>query len=161
MSFGEHPDFCLRVRAAGGSVWFEPAARLAYVAPPPFRPADVAYFAMRWSEAWNETTADRLREVYGLAEDDPFLAHNRKFAARHRRLWVDALPGVGVFAKSARRRVRAAVDALASPWLEHAARRRAGVRTRPFDAGPAPAPRPAPVPSPRPANPADLCLARV
>ena len=155
MSFGEHPDFCLRVRAAGGSVWFEPAARLAYVAPPPVHPADVAYFTMRWSEAWNRATAARLKDVYGLAPDDPFLAHNLKFAARHRRLWVDALPGVALLAKGMRRRVRAGIDALCAPWLEHAARRRDGVRTRPFaspsvpTAAPARAPSPAPLPSSR------------
>src|ERR1700758_827683 len=52
LSFFDHLDFCLAVCQAGGKLYFEPAAVVTHLAPPPFAPMDLPYFLLRWSNAW-------------------------------------------------------------------------------------------------------------
>jgi GT2 family glycosyltransferase len=87
-SAGEHADFCMRVRNAGGSVCFDPAAMVNQLLPLPF-PRDLAslpFFLARWSSRRNQESLDRLREVYGLAADDPGLAGYAGWLAERREL---------------------------------------------------------------------------
>jgi GT2 family glycosyltransferase len=93
----EHGDFCLSVRRAGGSVFFEPAAQVTYVPPQRLEAGDRRYFQLRWSEAWLEATIRRLTEKYGLSETDPEMEIARAFVRSQRRLrltWLDRLPSV-------------------------------------------------------------------
>jgi len=66
-SIHEHIDLGLRVRRAGGSVYFEPAAVVSYVPPPPYEWRDFPFFMVRWSDAWNESTLRRFKEKWGYS----------------------------------------------------------------------------------------------
>ncbi len=66
LSSREHLDLCLQVTAAGGGVWFEPASRVTYVTPPPVALADVPYFLLRWSDAWNEASLAHFCAKYDI-----------------------------------------------------------------------------------------------
>jgi GT2 family glycosyltransferase len=66
-SIHEHIDLGLRVRRAGGSVYFEPGAVVSYVPPPPYEWRDFPFFMVRWSDAWNESTLRRFKEKWGYA----------------------------------------------------------------------------------------------
>ncbi|MEU3296968.1 glycosyltransferase [Streptomyces longwoodensis] len=65
----EHLDFCLRLLDAGGTVWFEPASVISYLAPPPFQPADLPYFLLRWSDAWTRETLRHFAHKHGITPD--------------------------------------------------------------------------------------------
>jgi GT2 family glycosyltransferase len=83
----EHVDFCLTVRAAGGSVYFEPKAEITHVLPPPFAPGDYPFFMLRWSDAWNTATMNHFQRKWGLAEDDESLREKTAWLAKHRKLY--------------------------------------------------------------------------
>ena len=72
LSTRENLDFSMAVAAAGGSIWLEPRSRITYLAPDPLRLSDVPYFALRWSDAWDRASFERLREKWGLAHDAYF-----------------------------------------------------------------------------------------
>ncbi len=74
----ENPDFCMSVRQAGGDIYFEPAALVTYLPPPPLAWSDLRYFLLRWSDAWNRASLDHFRDKWRLAEDDPALAKQFK-----------------------------------------------------------------------------------
>ena len=88
---GEHIDLCLAVRQAGGKVYFEPEAVVTYVPPPSLAWSDAAYFARRWSEAWNQATRSRFREKWALGSDDPCLREGTRWLRSHRRLLIAPL----------------------------------------------------------------------
>lgn len=62
----EHIDFCMSVRAAGGSVFLEPASQLTYSRPPPYALGDLRYFSLRWSEDWSARTLDHFFSKWDL-----------------------------------------------------------------------------------------------
>src|SRR5262245_57027010 len=62
LSSPEHIDLCLSVRAAGQSVYFEPAAAVTYVPPPPYVLSDLPYYCLRWSEGWNRKSLAHFAE---------------------------------------------------------------------------------------------------
>ena len=73
MSALENPDLCMSIRAAGGSMYLEPAAIVTYLPPPPCAWRDLPYFLLRWSVRWNRASLDRFREKWNLPADDPSL----------------------------------------------------------------------------------------
>ena len=87
----EHIDLCLAVRQTGGAVYFEPEAVVTYVPPPPLPWSDAAYFARRWSEAWNQATRRRFREKWALGSDDACLREGTRWLRSHRRLLIEPL----------------------------------------------------------------------
>jgi hypothetical protein len=123
-SFGEHVDFCLCVRRAGGAVWFEPTAVVTYLVPTAWTPADLPFFVARWSPAWNQRSRDRFVEKWGLPETDPRIVHTWGFAEDHRRQWLKPWSLGHVLGKRPRRTLRRALDSLVSPWLLARARGR-------------------------------------
>jgi GT2 family glycosyltransferase len=62
----EHLDFCLRVQALGGKIYFEPAATMTYLTPPPFTGTDLRYFLIRWSDLWTRQTLVHFAQKYGI-----------------------------------------------------------------------------------------------
>jgi GT2 family glycosyltransferase len=66
----EHIDLCMTVHKAGGEVYLEPNAHVAWLAPPPIAWSDLPYFMLRWSEAWNLATARRFRDKWRLSQTD-------------------------------------------------------------------------------------------
>jgi GT2 family glycosyltransferase len=65
----EHIDLCLRVTAAGGSIYFEPRARVAYVAPPPLAWSDVPFYLVRWSDQWTRATMRHFEKTWQVRLD--------------------------------------------------------------------------------------------
>jgi GT2 family glycosyltransferase len=62
----EHLDLCLRIRADGGEVWFEPASRVTYMEPPPVPLSDLPFFWLRWSDAWSLDSLGAFCDTYGI-----------------------------------------------------------------------------------------------
>lgn len=121
LSAAEHTDLCLLVRRGGGEVYLEPASVVTYVPPPPFESADLQYFQLRWSDAWNQATIERFREKWCLAADDPGLAALGERLAEHRRLTLEPYRRVlRLFGRPAARWIE---KVLIAP-LEQAANRR-------------------------------------
>ena len=89
MSALEHEDLCLAVRARGGSVYFEPAAKVTYIPPPPFALSDYPYFMLRWSDAWNTATLRHFQQKWSLASDDHDLQVVAQFLQSHRHLYFE------------------------------------------------------------------------
>lgn len=123
-SFGEHLDFCMRVREAGGTVWFEPGAVVTYLWPSWLAPADLPFFTARWSPAWNAASAARLASRWHLPPTDERLVHMLHFADDHRRLWLKPFSLGRMLGRDARRRLRRALDRVVSPVLLARARAR-------------------------------------
>ena len=48
--------------------------------------ADLAFFRLRWSEAWTTASFGRLAARWDLAQDSPFFLENRRWMRSHRRL---------------------------------------------------------------------------
>jgi len=69
MNTREHLDLCLAIESEGGTVWFEPESVVSYITPPPLRPFDREYFALRWSEGWTLRSLRRFRRKHGIAPE--------------------------------------------------------------------------------------------
>ena len=71
----ENPDFCMLVRHAGGSIYFEPAAIVSYLPPyaHPMNWSDLRYFILRWSYLWNYANLEPFRKKWKIPENDPSL----------------------------------------------------------------------------------------
>jgi glycosyltransferase involved in cell wall biosynthesis len=82
LSTRENVDFCLAVREAGERVFLEPRSRINYLPPDPLRPADMPYFALRWSDAWDLSSFHHLRDKWRLEEDEYFLEQYRNLGWR-------------------------------------------------------------------------------
>lgn len=80
----EHLDFCITVAEAGGSVYFEPDSLVTYVPGPPLELTDIPFFMLRWSDAWQKASLDRLREKWDLAEDGYFQLKYKRLGWRRR-----------------------------------------------------------------------------
>ncbi len=89
LSAAQHTDFCLLARARGGTIYLEPKSMVTVVPPPPFEPADLDYFQLRWSDAWNRATLERFRDKWDLPADDPGLRKLADELAEHRRLTLE------------------------------------------------------------------------
>ncbi|MGH7402794.1 MAG: glycosyltransferase family 2 protein [Candidatus Rokuibacteriota bacterium] len=81
----ENPDFCMSVRQAGGEIYFEPAALITYLPPPPLAWSDLLFFLRRWSNAWNRASLRRFQEKWHLPGDDPNLTRQFTLWTRWRR----------------------------------------------------------------------------
>lgn len=84
ISFLDHNDFCLSVAAAGGSVYFEPAAVVTHLAPPPYSWYDLPCFLLRWSNAWMEPSIQRFAQKHRLSPSDEDFVVHRDFRDSHR-----------------------------------------------------------------------------
>lgn len=76
----EYLDFAWRLRrAGGGSIWVEPKAVVTFLIPSkadPITLADLPYFLLRWSQAWQNRSHDALKEKWGFGEQG-FIASRR------------------------------------------------------------------------------------
>lgn len=88
LSTRENLDFCMAIAGAGGSIWLEARSRITYLPPDPLRLADLPYFALRWSDAWDLASFHHLREKWGLVEDAYFEEQYRLLGWRRRELMM-------------------------------------------------------------------------
>lgn len=86
LSSGEHIDFCLGIREAGGAIYFEPSAVVSYVITQTFESWDLPFFLQRWSDEWNRASLKHLQEKFELAEDDSFLRGHYRWLTHHRQM---------------------------------------------------------------------------
>ncbi|MEB3295790.1 MAG: glycosyltransferase [Synechococcales bacterium] len=80
LSTREHIDFCMSVTHAGGTIYCEPSAVVTYVPDIIFRPSDLAYFMLRWSDAWEITSLKHFQTKWNLNGQDKY------FKKRYKRL---------------------------------------------------------------------------
>jgi GT2 family glycosyltransferase len=85
LSFLDHIDFCLAAREAGGTVYFEPAAVVTHLAPPPFAPMDLPYFLLRWSNAWLRPSVRHFATKHRLSLCEQDFRNHFQFRDQHRR----------------------------------------------------------------------------
>jgi GT2 family glycosyltransferase len=85
LSFLDHIDFCLTVRQAGGTVYFEPDAVVTHLAPPPFAPMDLPYFLLRWSNAWLRPSIRHFASKHCLRMREQDFGGHFWFRDQHRR----------------------------------------------------------------------------
>ena len=84
LAVSEHIDFSLRVHQAGYEIWFEPAARVTYLATRQFILSDLPYFKLRWSEEWTRRSIDQLIANWNLSPQCAAVIGALNFAASHR-----------------------------------------------------------------------------
>jgi glycosyltransferase involved in cell wall biosynthesis len=84
ISFFDHNDFCLSIANAGGSIYFEPAAVVTHLAPPPYALYDLPCFMLRWSNAWMQPSIRRFAEKHNISPTDSDFDVHRKFRDGHR-----------------------------------------------------------------------------
>jgi len=68
----EHVDLCILVAEVGGSIYLEPESLMTYVTGKPLEWADIHYYMLRWSDAWELNSLKRLRDKWNLTEDEYF-----------------------------------------------------------------------------------------
>jgi GT2 family glycosyltransferase len=68
----EHVDLCMAVAQAGGTVYLEPRSVVTYLFGSSLKLSDVPFYSLRWSDAWELASLQRLREKWHLTEDDYF-----------------------------------------------------------------------------------------
>lgn len=78
----EHLDFCMNVRSVGGTVYFEPDCVVTYLLGQPLELSDLHYFMLRWSDAWQLGSLQRLRDKWSLSEDGYFQVKYKKLGWR-------------------------------------------------------------------------------
>ena len=72
LSQGEHLDLALRVRSAGGSVWFIPDSQVTYLIPDRLSVRDLPFFLGRWSPSWNAASRRAFCAKHAVSElSDP------------------------------------------------------------------------------------------
>lgn len=130
-------DLCLRVTAAGGAIWIEPAAWVFYERPERIAPEDADLFALRWCEEWDRKTLDRFTASWGLEagyrnnfETRFWHQYHRRLAyvpaptlrdrvRRKRRYLADSAVQAAALARDAERRRRGGMAvAHAASWFE-------------------------------------------
>jgi GT2 family glycosyltransferase len=87
LSTKEHLDFSMSVRAAGGTVWFEPASVVTYVFPNrhrPLEPADWPFFALRWSDDYGRRSLEHFLAKWNLNPPEGYVKSKRGIYAGRR-----------------------------------------------------------------------------
>lgn len=101
----EHIDFSITVAEAGGIIYLEPTSVVTYVPGPPLEWDDIAYYMVRWSDAWELASLKRFRAKWDLTEDEFFKRRYKRLGwrrhntlirplARKVSLFGQRLPGV-------------------------------------------------------------------
>ena len=88
LSTRENLDFCMAIAAAGGGIYVEPRSRITYLPPVRMALADVPFFALRWSDAWDLASLHHFRNKWRLDEDRYFLSQYRSLGWRRRGLMM-------------------------------------------------------------------------
>ena len=78
LSCEDHTDFSIRVVQAGGTIYFEPKCYVTYVSSP-VTWSDISFYMLRWSDAWQLASYERLRAKWNVEED-------KFFSVRYKRI---------------------------------------------------------------------------
>ncbi|MEM7063979.1 MAG: glycosyltransferase [Cyanobacteria bacterium P01_B01_bin.77] len=104
----EHIDFCLQVNQAGGQIYCEPSSVVSYVPDILYRWSDLAFFMLRWSDAWEIKSLKHFRKKWALDKDKYFKKRYQRLG--HRRHYTFLRP-----------LVRKLTLGRTIPWLERVA----------------------------------------
>ena len=88
LSTRENLDFCMAMTEAGGTIYVEPRSRITYLPPVRMALADVPYFALRWSDAWDLASFAHFRDKWRLENDRYFQVEVRNVGWRRRGLMM-------------------------------------------------------------------------
>lgn len=80
LSTREHIDFCMSVTNAGGTIYCEPYSVVTYVPDLPLNWADISFFLLRWSDAWELSSLEHFQQKWKLTKKDKY------FKKRYKRL---------------------------------------------------------------------------
>lgn len=85
LSTREHIDFCLTVTNAGGKIYCEPESIVTYVPGCTLEYADISYFMLRWSDAWEVASLEHFMEKWNVTKKDKYFKkrYNRLGHRRH------------------------------------------------------------------------------
>lgn len=98
----EHVDFCLLVAQAGGSIYLEPKSVVTYLFGSSLKLTDVPFYALRWSDAWEQASLQHLRDKWDLAEDDYFTQKYRSLGWRRQMTITGPLSRVLTYGRRSR-----------------------------------------------------------
>lgn len=94
LSIAEESDFCLTVRNAGGTIYFEPDSVVIYVLPVWLQWYDLSYFLLRWSHNWTNTSLNHFQQKWGLSEDSRFIDFSYNLVNHHRLIPLQTIPTI-------------------------------------------------------------------
>lgn len=78
LSTREHIDFCMTVTGAGGTVFCEPASVVTYVPGLKFEWAELSFFFLRWSDAWEISSLEHFCQKWNLSKKDKYFKKRYK-----------------------------------------------------------------------------------
>ena len=91
MFMEEHVDFCIRVKQAGGKIYFEPNSIVTYIPGPLRELSDILFYMVRWSNKWEISTYRHMKEKWNLSECKYFSERWPKIGWRRREKIVKLL----------------------------------------------------------------------
>lgn len=94
MSLSEHAHLSVQVLRSARRIFLEPESIVTYDIPARLEDSDREYFLLRWSEAWNRASVDRLGELYELDSAAPDLVGALSWGRFHRQRASIRLPRV-------------------------------------------------------------------
>ena len=90
LSTREHIDFCMSVTNVGGTIYCEPDSVVTYVPEIPLNWADLSFFLLRWSDAWELESLEHFQQKWNLMKQDKYfkkrykrLGHRRQIGRAH------------------------------------------------------------------------------
>ncbi|MBD6616319.1 glycosyltransferase [Komarekiella sp. 'clone 1'] len=78
LSTREHIDFCMTVAEAGGTFYCEPASVVTYVPGLKFELPELAFFMLRWSDAWEIASLEHFSQKWDLTIKDKYFKKRYK-----------------------------------------------------------------------------------
>ena len=87
----EHLDFCMVVSRAGGTIYCDRRSVVTYVQGPPFELPDLAFFMLRWSDAWELASLKHFRQKWDLTEDKYFARRYERLGHRRNKAFIKPL----------------------------------------------------------------------
>lgn len=91
MNTKEHIDFCMTTTQVGGKIYCEPSSIVTYVPGQPESLADIHYYMLRWSDAWAQSSIDRVCEKWNLPADHYLDKTRWRVQDRRIKLFVDPI----------------------------------------------------------------------
>jgi len=79
----EHIDIALKAKGRGASIWFEPAARVHYMAYADYMLDDLSFFRQRWSRAEGEASIAAFSRRWNVIDDERSFGGVRSFMTTH------------------------------------------------------------------------------
>ncbi|AUS99445.1 glycosyl transferase family 2 [Nostoc sp. CENA543] len=116
----EHVDLCILVTETGGTIYLEPESLMTYVTGKPLEASDIHYYMLRWSDAWELASLQRLREKWNLTEDEYFQNKYKRLGWRRNMAIINPLVGklpVGQFGSRVVRKILRILDKVANRYI--------------------------------------------